>query len=680
MIISEGQELCAQSPDIVQLEYFFDSDPGFGNGTLVTVTGDSISDTSFDIDVSGLSHGFHTVYFRAKDANGTWSLTHYSEQKIFIESAASVPGIISDITAIEYYVDTDPGFGNGTQIAVTAGIITDTDFDIDVSGLLPGFHTVYFRVKDANEIRSLTHYSETKIFIQDPPANPVPYPDIVSMEYFIDPDPSFGNGINVSLTPGQVIDTTVDLNVSGVSPGIHNLYLKVKDENNNWSLINVSSFEVSEIELTAMLEGPFNGSDMNTTVNAAGDLPLSQPFNIAPWYYQGTESVTSIPINDVVDWVLLETRNANNAASANELTVSSRFAAFMLKDGSITGLDGTSPLPFNTYDSINNYVVIHHRNHLGVLSAQDMDYSNGVYSYDFTSAAEQAYDTVQKDLGGGIFGMYAGNANGDNVIGLSDKTVWQSQAGDAGYKSADFDMNGQVDNNDKNLLWQSNYGKESGVPVFTPFACGNAYVDPRDGYAYNTVEIGTQCWMAENLAYLPSVSVSTDGNNTDAFYYVQGYQGTDVQVAKATSNYQEFGVLYNWVAAQAACPAGWHTPSDDEYKVLEGNADSQYPAGDPEWDNPDYRGLDVGANLKTTSGWNSGGNGTDLYGFSSKPAGGRAPEGSFYGIGTGTRLWTSSVGTANEYGWYRILYYDKTTSYRANWYKGYGFSVRCVKD
>ncbi len=307
------------------------------------------------------------------------------------------------------------------------------------------------------------------MFIPEPPVGPTTYPNIVSMEYFIDPDATFGNGVNVPLTPGQVIDTTVEIDVSGVTTGYHDIYLSIKDANNSSSLFHVSSFEVSEVSLKALLEGPYNGTEMSTTLNVVGDLPLSQPFNVAPWNYQGTESVTSIPNNDVIDWVLLETRNANNAASANELTVSSRFAAFILKDGSITGLDGTSTLPFNTHDSVNNYVVIHHRNHLGVLSAQEMGYSNGVYSYDFTSAAEKAYDTVQKDLGSGVFGMYAGNANGDGAIGLSDKTLWQSQAGNAGYQSADFDMNGQVDNSDKNLLWQSNYGKESGVPVFTPF-------------------------------------------------------------------------------------------------------------------------------------------------------------------------------------------------------------------
>ncbi|MBN1338239.1 MAG: right-handed parallel beta-helix repeat-containing protein, partial [Bacteroidales bacterium] len=64
------------------------------------------------------------------------------------------------------------------------------------------------------------------------------------------------------------------------------------------------------LDLKAFLEGPFNGSEMNTTLNSGGHLPLSQPYNQAPWYYSGTEAVTAIPNTDVVDWVLIELRDA----------------------------------------------------------------------------------------------------------------------------------------------------------------------------------------------------------------------------------------------------------------------------------------------------------------------------------------------------------------------------------
>ncbi len=106
----------------------------------------------------------------------------------------------------------------------------------------------------------------------------------------------------------------------------------------------------------------------------------------------------------------------------------------------------------------------------------------------------------------------------------------------------------------------------------------NTFTDSRDGNVYKFVKIGTQTWMAENLAYLPSVVGSATGSETTPYYYVYGYDGTSVTAAKATSNYTTYGVLYNWPAAmggfsssssnpsgvQGVCPAGWHLPSEAE--------------------------------------------------------------------------------------------------------------------
>ena len=458
MIISVSTNVLAQSTDIIQMEYFFDTDPGFGNGTPVPVTAGSVTSTTFDIDISALEPGFHKVCFRVQDGNGNWSINNF--KNIFVkDEPASNPPV--DIVGMEYFFDTDPGFGNGTPVPVTAGSVASTTFDIDISGLEPGFHKVYFRTQDENGDWSISNFKN--VFVTDEPASN-PLVDIVAMEYYIDSDPGFGNGINVPLGPDTIIDATVDLDVSGTSAGPHDMYLRVMDANHSWSLINISPFEVSEVTLTALLEGPFNGTAMNTALNSSGNLPLNQPFNVAPWNYSGTESVGSIPGADIVDWVLLETRNANNAASANDSTVSSRFAAFIKNDGSIVGLDGSATLAFNTHGSSGNFVAIYHRNHLGILSSQELSAVGGVYTYDFTTAADKAYNSGQKNLGNGSFGMYAGNANGDNAINIFDKTTWKAQAGTSGYRSADLNMDGQVTNNDKNDLWLINLNTQSQIP------------------------------------------------------------------------------------------------------------------------------------------------------------------------------------------------------------------------
>ena len=86
------------------------------------------------------------------------------------------------------------------------------------------------------------------------------------------------------------------------------------------------------------------------------------------------------------------------------------------------------------------------------------------------------------------------------------------------------------------------------------------YTDPRDGYTYKTIKIGNQIWLAEDLRYLPRIG---DG------YYVLDYDGNNVGEAKETQNYKDHGVLYNMIAAQEACPVGWHIPRDAEWKELE---------------------------------------------------------------------------------------------------------------
>ena len=207
---------------------------------------------------------------------------------------------------------------------------------------------------------------------------------------------------------------------------------------------------------------------------------------------------------------------------------------------------------------------------------------------------------------------------------------------------------------------------------------GNYFIDPRDGTRYKTVKIGNQIWMAENLKYLPSVSPSSVGSVTDPLYYVYGYQGTDVLAAKATDNYKTYGVLYNWEAAKASCPKGWHLPSDTEYKTLEmylGMTQAQANA-------TSWRGTDEGGKLKEagTTHWISPNTGaTNSSGFTALPAGSRITDGSFLTIGSHTYFWSSSA-SSSSLAWLRYLNTSYSTVYRGDIGKAYGFSVRCLRD
>jgi len=197
------------------------------------------------------------------------------------------------------------------------------------------------------------------------------------------------------------------------------------------------------------------------------------------------------------------------------------------------------------------------------------------------------------------------------------------------------------------------------------------FTDARDGKAYKTVTIGEQVWMAENLAYLPSVvgpatGSEDDGHETDPYYYVYTYDGTDIDEAKATNNYQTYGVLYNWPASLTACPEGWHLPSHDEWTTL-----------------TDYLGDNAGGKLKEAgfSHWDSPNTGaTNESGFTALPGGFRRPDGAYVQIGSVCFFWSSTENDTNT-AWDRSLGSDNSGT--GGWLpsnKAMGWSVRCIRN
>ena len=212
--------------------------------------------------------------------------------------------------------------------------------------------------------------------------------------------------------------------------------------------------------------------------------------------------------------------------------------------------------------------------------------------------------------------------------------------------------------------------------------------DARDNQTYRIVTIGSQTWMAENLKYLPSVVRPRTGSKTTPHYYVYRYDGTNVTDAKATANYNTYGVLYNWPAAmngaassttnpsgvQGVCPDGWHLPSDAEWTEL-----------------TDYLGgtIDAGGKLKAT-GTIEAGTGlwydlntgaTNETGFTALPGGGRNYTGSFYNIGGRGYWWSATEYKYNSSdAWLRSTGYSRSYVDSDDLSKELGFSVRCVRD
>lgn len=222
------------------------------------------------------------------------------------------------------------------------------------------------------------------------------------------------------------------------------------------------------------------------------------------------------------------------------------------------------------------------------------------------------------------------------------------------------------------FLSSCNKDEEKDEPQFD-HEYGN-FTDTRDGHVYKTIKIGTQTWFAENLAYEGAGEEITD---FDEWFLTTTYEGWCYYDNDKATYGSTYGILYQWGVASIACPDGWHLPTDEEWKQLEGTVDSLYGYPDPEWDDAGWRGFDAGLKLKSESGWDNGGNGTDEFGFMGLPGGSRGCNGSFGDL-SATFFWSSGENGLN--GCSRLLSCSDGKVFRFFIIKTNGYSVRCVRD
>ncbi len=389
-------------------------------------------------------------------------------------------------------ISTDVNVGESYPITITNG---NTDWDTDQCGIWVDWN----QNEDFSDDEPIVVSGSPGVgpYMADivPPVDAMPGLTRLRVQiiYNQTPDPcaSFNYGevedytlnVNSDFTDWLTIDPLAG-NVSG--QGSANINLTINsigmDEGDYYANVNINCNDPDQpqtivpvhlivtgarfVDLKVFLEGPFGETEMTNDLNVAGLLPLDQPYNIEPWYYNGIESVSAIPNPDIVDWVLIEYRDTTEAQYAIGTTSIGQQAAFVLNDGQIVGLDGSSILSFNHSVVQSLFVIIWHRNHLGVMSANPVTGSGGVYTYDFTTSPTQVFGTLpQKEIVPGIWGLYSGDGNSDGDIDVLDKVnIWKSQAGEAAYLNGDFNMDCNVDNIDKNDIWESNKDRVSQIP------------------------------------------------------------------------------------------------------------------------------------------------------------------------------------------------------------------------
>jgi len=267
---------------------------------------------------------------------------------------------------------------------------------------------------------------------------------------------------------GGTTSTDQDPQVQFDAEGLYTVELYISNLSGNDTEIKTDYINVSipvvVLDITIFLEGAFNGSDMDTNLNSL--IPFEHPYDVTPWNYSGTEEVESIPGTDIVDWILIEVRDAISASQALSGPFVGIQAAFLRNDGQVVDLEGNPSITFDLAIPNEMYLVVHQRNHLSVISSSALSENGGIYSYDFTSGIDQAHLDGQSLLSGGYAGMTAGNGYPDDkeINQLDIQTVWQDDAGNSGYLFGDYNLDSHIDNMDKNDIWLPNDGTGSKVP------------------------------------------------------------------------------------------------------------------------------------------------------------------------------------------------------------------------
>ncbi|MCX6269326.1 MAG: PKD domain-containing protein [Bacteroidetes bacterium] len=231
-------------------EYYFDTDPGIGNGTPVITWASDTVDFLTIVSFPELTRGYHYLYFRTRDTYGRWSID--KSAVVYIREPDVNPPLVvqPQVTKAEYFINTDPGAGNGVNIPVTAGDEVTKDFTIPTTGFTTGFYNLYVRARDASGKWSI--YARSPIYIYDNQRSDLSkkYKSIAGAEYFFDSDPGIGNGTKIKSNIYDTIDLTRDIRTAGLNPGSHYLYLRAYDDKGFTGLWQRTSFLVRYVTCT----------------------------------------------------------------------------------------------------------------------------------------------------------------------------------------------------------------------------------------------------------------------------------------------------------------------------------------------------------------------------------------------------------------------------------------------
>jgi len=281
-----------QAQTIKQAEYFIDKDKGAGKNTKLNLTASADSSYQINVDVSGISVGFHKLYIRVKDSKEKWSLT--TERAIEITGSFNQQKIITG----EYFFDRDLGYGRGDKITVsTPDSAIAKNFAAVTSSLKNGYHKLYVRFKDDNGNWSTTLRKNVEIIRT---ADTI---KIVAVQYFFS-DNGFGKA-----TTKAVADSLPDgkfkfkIPFNKIPDNADTVFVRVEDSLGHWSLTRLAKFSIQSLTNTVIASQQNSAVDNNTKEFSVFPNPATQKININ---FQSKNATATMQIFDVNGKIVLQ--------------------------------------------------------------------------------------------------------------------------------------------------------------------------------------------------------------------------------------------------------------------------------------------------------------------------------------------------------------------------------------
>ena len=214
---------------VEELEYFFDSDPGYGMGTTFTAfTAASVVNEMESAATGSLSVGFHTLYVRAKAVGGVWGVPE--SRLVYVDQTGTGAILVEEL---EYFFDQDPGYDMGTKFtAFTSGAVINQIENLPTGSLSSGFHTLFIRAKTVGNTWGVP---ESRLVYVDPTGAGTVL--VEEIEYFFDSDPGYDMGTKfTAFTAAAAVSEIENAATGALSVGFHTLFVRAKSVGNTWGV------------------------------------------------------------------------------------------------------------------------------------------------------------------------------------------------------------------------------------------------------------------------------------------------------------------------------------------------------------------------------------------------------------------------------------------------------------